>query len=679
MSLIAAKTKVSPLAADNTPVSMYALAPHFISDRCSTVNMKSLTLGKRIAAVGCLVLFTVSVALFYFIQEGFSKDIAFTQLERAGNTYQKPLEDLLQALSEHQLLARIAKPSLDQSALMSALEGQVDKSLTQLQKVDAVYGKSLQFTPAGLAQRKRGDAHWENVLKQWNALKSGPHDYSEADALHEAIIANVRTMITQAGDTSNLALDSDLDSYYMIDATLNGLPQTEDRLTSLEKLNEDMLAGGKITSDQRIPFAVTAGLLGEADRDRILGDVQTALNEDHNFHGISPSLQKNLPPAIDAYAKANEALQADILTIVSDPDHAPTADQFSVVVARTREASFNLSRVGMQELDVLLQKRIQDLAHLRLLALFWTTLALAVSAGIATWVIRSATAELRAMSSRLIDQSHQITSAATVMATVSQGLANGASEQAASIQQTSASTEENSSSAARNSDSSRSAADLVGHWQAHFATTTQLLADMVHSMDEITTGSKQISKIVKVIDGIAFQTNILALNAAVEAARAGGAGEGFAVVAEEVRSLAQRSALAAKDTADLIQDSIQKAAHGAKRVELVAEAIHRITEDSARIQTLVNDVSSGSERQTLGVKLMANALVQMERVTQKTAASAQQSASSVEDLKTHADSLMQVVGQVTAVVGSGRAKTLNPFFLNPDDPARFSSHYEPYY
>jgi methyl-accepting chemotaxis protein/methyl-accepting chemotaxis protein-1 (serine sensor receptor) len=346
---------------------------------------------------------------------------------------------------------------------------------------------------------------------------------------------------------------------------------------------------------------------------------------------------------------------------------------------KTRETSFNLSHVGMQELDVLLRRRIDDLARHRLLALIWTTFALAISAGIATWVIRSATTELRATSTRLIDQSQQISSAAIVMATVSQGLADGASQQAASIQETSASTEEISSMAARNSDSSRAAAELVHRWQGHFTTTTQLLDDMVHSMGEIAEGSKKISTIVKVIDGIAFQTNLLALNAAVEAARAGSAGEGFAVVAEEVRSLAQRSASAAKNTSELIENSIQKAAHGEKKVQLVAEAIHRITEDATRIHELVGNVSSGSEQQTRGVKSMAGALVQMERVTQKTAASAQQSASSVEHLKAHADSLMQVVEQVTAIVGSARAETLNPFFLNPDDPARFRLHYDPWH
>ena len=537
--------------------------------------------------------------------------------------------------------------------------------------MDAQYGKSLQFTPNGLAQRKRNDAHWENVLQQWHTLKATSPTGSAADAPHEAIIANIRTMITHAGDTSNLALDSDLDSYYLVDATLNGLPQTEDRLTSIEKLNQDVRAEGKITADARIPIAVAAGLLREADRDRVLGDLQTSLNEDHNFHDISPTLQRNLPPAVAAYSKANEHLQSMMLEVVDHSDAPPTSQQFSLVVESTRQASFNLQRVGMSELDVLLRKRIADLSHLRLLALLWTTLALSVSAGVATWVIRSATADLRRMSTHLFNQSRQITSAAYVMATVAQGLADGASEQAASLEETSSSTEEINSMAQRNSESSRSAAEVVTRWQAHFATTTALLADSVQSMQEISDGSRRIAGIVKEIDIIAFQTNLLALNASVEAARAGDAGQGFSVVADEVRSLAQRSATAAKNTADLIEDTISKIALGEKKVGLVAEAIQLVTDDSGRIQALVSDVSAGGEQQTRGVNLMAKALVQMEQVTQKTAARAQQNASSVDDLKGHADAMMQIVDQVTVLVGSSGEQTLNPFFLNPDDPARF--------
>ena len=139
-------------------------------------------------------------------------------------------------------------------------------------------------------------------------------------------------------------------------------------------------------------------------------------------------------------------------------------------------------------------------------------------------------------------------------------------------------------------------------------------------MGDIKASSDKVAKIIKVIDEIAFQTNILALNAAVEAARAGEAGMGFAVVADEVRNLAQRCAQAAKDTAALIEESIVKSNDGKTKVDQVAVAIRAITEESAKVKTLVDEVSLGSQEQTRGIEQVAKALTQMEQVTQQSAA-----------------------------------------------------------
>jgi methyl-accepting chemotaxis protein/methyl-accepting chemotaxis protein-1 (serine sensor receptor) len=156
-----------------------------------------------------------------------------------------------------------------------------------------------------------------------------------------------------------------------------------------------------------------------------------------------------------------------------------------------------------------------------------------------------------------------------------------------------------------------------------------------------------------VIDEIAFQTNILALNAAVEAARAGEAGMGFAVVADEVRNLAQRCAQAAKDTAALIEESIVKSNDGKNKVDQVAVAIRAITEESAKVKTLVDEVSLGSQEQTRGIEQVAKALTQMEQVTQQSAANAEESAAAAEELTAQASTLMEVVHQLSSMVGGG--------------------------
>jgi methyl-accepting chemotaxis protein len=178
----------------------------------------------------------------------------------------------------------------------------------------------------------------------------------------------------------------------------------------------------------------------------------------------------------------------------------------------------------------------------------------------------------------------------------------------------------------------------------------QKLEQMVASMTEINTSSEKVSKIIKVIDEIAFQTNILALNAAVEAARAGEAGMGFAVVADEVRNLAQRCAQAAKDTAALIEESLGKSREGMSNLDHVAEAIRSITESSAKVKVLVDEVNLGSQEQERGIEQIAKAIVQMEQVTQKNAANAEESASASEELSGQAETMKAVVGQLQALV-----------------------------
>jgi methyl-accepting chemotaxis protein/methyl-accepting chemotaxis protein-1 (serine sensor receptor) len=174
---------------------------------------------------------------------------------------------------------------------------------------------------------------------------------------------------------------------------------------------------------------------------------------------------------------------------------------------------------------------------------------------------------------------------------------------------------------------------------------------MVGAMSEINTASSKIAKITKLIDEIAFQTNILALNAAVEAARAGEAGMGFAVVADEVRNLAQRCAGAASDTTMLIEESIMKSREGKDKVEQVTRSIRVITEDASGVKGLVDRVEQCSIEQARGIEEIAKAIAQMEQLTQSTASSAEESASAAVQLSAQSESLMSVVDQLTAMVG----------------------------
>ncbi|HET6250787.1 MAG TPA: methyl-accepting chemotaxis protein [Tepidisphaeraceae bacterium] len=180
------------------------------------------------------------------------------------------------------------------------------------------------------------------------------------------------------------------------------------------------------------------------------------------------------------------------------------------------------------------------------------------------------------------------------------------------------------------------------------------LGEMVVSMQEITGSSDKISKIIKVIDEIAFQTNILALNAAVEAARAGEAGMGFAVVADEVRSLAQRAGQAAHDSSAVIQESVAKAAAGKDQLDEIAHSIQSLAENAHSIQVLIHAVESGSEEQMRGFEQISKAIAQMEQVTQNTAATAEESASAAREMSSQSDVLQDIVASLVTLVAAER-------------------------
>ena len=278
-------------------------------------------------------------------------------------------------------------------------------------------------------------------------------------------------------------------------------------------------------------------------------------------------------------------------------------------------------------------------------------LALGVGVGV-FWIVRHANASLKTLSARIADSAVHVAGAAKQVSAASQSLAQGASEQAASLEETSASTEEIVSVTRKNADHASEVAGLMHKTQQDSTESNRTLDRMVEQMKEIDGSSHKIARIIKVIDEIAFQTNILALNAAVEAARAGEAGLGFAVVADEVRNLAQRCAQAARDTAALIEESIATSGDGNARLDQMAGAVRSMTQSAVRVKALVDEVNLGSQEQTRGMEQISRTILQMEQVTQRTAAGAQQGASAGAELDTHASTLRDLVHEMRQMVGA---------------------------
>ncbi len=257
--------------------------------------------------------------------------------------------------------------------------------------------------------------------------------------------------------------------------------------------------------------------------------------------------------------------------------------------------------------------------------------------------------------SGLTEGAGQVAAAAGHVSSSSQSLAEGASEQAASLEETSSAMEEMSSMTKQNAENASQARAMMGSAKQIVEKVSSHMGEMSKAILEITKSSEATSKIIKTIDEIAFQTNILALNAAVEAARAGESGAGFAVVAEEVRSLAMRAAEAAKSTSSLIDNTINAVKIGYELTQKTQEAFSENITISGKIGQLIDEIATASLEQANGISQVSITINGMNNVTQQTAANAEESASASEELNAQADQMTSYVADLSAVVGGSSA------------------------
>jgi hypothetical protein len=311
---------------------------------------------------------------------------------------------------------------------------------------------------------------------------------------------------------------------------------------------------------------------------------------------------------------------------------------------------------GALEVILPIEQQAKAAAHMMTTIAVVSVAALVGSTLVVLWLTRrNVVNPLRRALHELSEGAQQVTAASGQVSGAAQSLSDGATEQAASLEETSASMEEIASMTRKNAENTEAAAVTMAETERLVQGANGALGEMVSSMTAIKASSDQVSKIIKTIDEIAFQTNILALNAAVEAARAGEAGMGFAVVADEVRALAQRSAHAAKDTAGLIEESIARSSEGHARVRLVTGAIQSITASTVKVKGLVDEVNEASRQQAKGIDQVSRAIGHMEKVTHGTAATAEESAAASQELKAQAETSLQVVAQIAALVGGAAA------------------------
>ncbi len=294
--------------------------------------------------------------------------------------------------------------------------------------------------------------------------------------------------------------------------------------------------------------------------------------------------------------------------------------------------------------------------------------------------VLSSLGSMQASLARLVGQ---VRTASDSIATGSQEIASGNADlshrtetQASSLQQTTASMQQLSQTVQANADTSVEAERMAGGASAAAAKGGEVMAQVVTTMQDISTSSRKIVDIIGVIDGIAFQTNILALNAAVEAARAGEQGRGFAVVASEVRSLAQRSASAAREIKTLIGASVDKVENGSRLVAGAGQTMDEIVNQVRQVSELIGSISSATAEQTQGIVQVGRAVTQLDESTQQNAALVEESAAAADSLKRQAADLAEVVSvfKLAGDIGSGPAAYVAPVAIKAAPVAHSSNH-----